>query len=170
MKTIDKNNLEANIQELIQTLNSEKGLERKQAREKLVKYGRKALPFLENELKDENLKYRWEILKTLQQISDASSIPIFIEALEDEESEIRWVAAKGLINVGTESVEPLLKALVKDSESIFVCGGAHHVFHDFKKKNLLPAGFPIDKLLSALKNPGWSGNVKTVAYELLDKA
>jgi hypothetical protein len=123
---------------------------------------------MENEHKSENSIYRWEILKTLQQISDSSSIPIFIEALEDEESDIRWVAAEGLIKLGAESINPLLKALVKDSDSVFLCAGAHHVFHDLKKKNMLPVGFHADKLLTALKNPGWSGNVKTTAYKMLN--
>lgn len=164
----DSAELQFKILELLKFLHSKNGLERKEAREQLVKHGRKAIRFMENEHKNENIIYRWEILKTLQQISDSSSIPIFINALEDEESDIRWVAAEGLINLGPETIEPLLKALVKNSESVFLSAGAHHVFHDLKKKGMLPFNFPVDKLLSALKNPGWSGNVKTTAYELLD--
>ena len=165
----DKSVLKEKINGLLKTLESKNGLERKEAREQLVKYGRKVIGFMENEHKNENIIYRREILKTLQQISDSSSIPIFIEALEDEESDIRWVAAEGLIKIGPESIEPLLKALVKNSESVFLCAGAHHILYDLKKNNTLPFGFQADKLLSALKNPGWSGNVKTTAYELLDK-
>jgi len=160
-------NIPNEIQELIDALGSKNGMERKEARKKLVKKGREVVDYLKSEHQDPNVVYRREVMKTLQQIGDSSSIPIFIQALEDEESEIRWIAAEGLISLGTESIEPLLKALVKNSESIFVCSGAHHVFHEFKKKNRLPVGFQADKLLSALKNPGWSGTVKTTAYELL---
>ena len=159
--------------ELITILGSKNGLERKESRKKLVKMGKQVVKFLEQEYEnineDKNETFRWELIKSLQQIGAPSSIPIFIKALEDEESDIRWLAAEGLINVGVDSIEPLLKELVKNSDSIFVCAGAHHVFHDFKKKRILPVGFPVDKLLSALKNPGWSGNVKTTAYEILEK-
>ncbi|MCW8816397.1 MAG: HEAT repeat domain-containing protein, partial [Ignavibacteriaceae bacterium] len=112
--------------------------------------------------------YRWEAVKTLEEISDPLSIPLFIQAMEDEKSDVRWLAAKGLIKLGKLSIKPLLKTLEKKSDSVFVLEGAHHVFYDLKENKMLPKDFPIDKLLSALKNPEWVESVKPVAYEILN--
>jgi hypothetical protein len=61
-----------------------------------------------------------------------------------------------------------LKLLEEKSDSVFVLEGAHHVFFDLKENKMLPKDFPIDKLLSALRNPEWVESVKPVAYEILN--
>jgi HEAT repeat protein len=87
--------------------------------------------------------------------------------MEDEKSDVRWLAAKGLIKLGKLSIKPLLKTLEKKSNSLFVLEGAHHVFYDLKENKMLPKDFPIDKLLSALRNPEWLDSVKPLAYQIL---
>ena len=158
----------AELQKLIETLGSDDGMERKKAREALVKKGKEVTDFLMELLSHPKHIYRWEAVKTLEEIGDPDSIPFFIQALEDDKSDIRWIAAEGLIKLGMQSVVPLLDTIIDKSDSVFVLEGAHHIFYDLHEKRLLPAGFPIEKLLSSLKNPEWVDNVKPLAYEILD--
>jgi HEAT repeat protein len=159
---------QSKIQELIKTLGSDNGMERQSAREELVAIGRDSVGFLMELLSHPKHIYRWEAVKTLEEIGDPLSISLFIQAMEDEKSDVRWLAAKGLIKLGKLSIKPLLKTLEKKSDSVFVLEGAHHVFFDLKENKMLPKDFPIDKLLSALRNPEWVESVKPVAYEILN--
>ena len=166
-KTI-RNPEDLEIQHLLKTLRSKNGMERKKARQKLIAKGKNMIDFLTELLSHPKHIYRWEALKTMEEIGDPISIPFFIQALEDDESDVRWIAAEGLIKLGMKSIQPLLKTLIEKSNSIFILAGIHHVFYDLKKIEELPAGFPIDKLLSALKDPEYSENIKPMAYELLN--
>lgn len=156
------------IQELIKKLGSDNGLEREKARKALVEIGKDSIVSLKELLSHHKHIYRWEAVKTLEEIGDPLSIPLFIQAMEDEKSDVRWLAAKGLIKLGQLSIKPLLKTLEKKSDSVFVLEGAHHVFFDFSEMELLPKDFPIDKLLSALRNPEWVESVKPLVYEILN--
>ncbi|HED08054.1 MAG TPA: HEAT repeat domain-containing protein [Ignavibacteria bacterium] len=156
------------VKKLIECLCCDDGMERKKAREELVAKGKNIVDFLMELLNNPKHIYRWEALKTMEEIGDPISIPMFIKALEDDESDVRWIAAEGLIKLGMKSIKPLLKTLIEKSGSIFVLAGIHHVFYDLKKIEELPAGFPIDKLLSALKDPECSENIRPMAYELLN--
>jgi HEAT repeat protein len=156
------------IHELIIKLGSDNGMERQKARESLVKIGRDTKDFLMELLSRRKHIYRWEALKTMEEIGDPVFIPSFIQALEDDKSDVRWLASKGLIKLGKVSIEPLLKLLKQKSDSIFVLEGAHHVFRDLRENKVLPKGFPTDKLLSALKNPESVESVEPLAYELLN--
>ena len=167
MDEIIRDSKDLEIQQLLKTLGSKEGMERKQARAELVAKGKNMIDFLTELLNHPKHIYRWEALKTMQEIGDPISIPMFIQALEDDESDVRWIAAEGLIKLGMQSVRPLLKTLVEKSDSIFILAGVHHVFYDLKKAKKLPANFPIDKLLSALKNSDWIGSIKPMAYALL---
>ena len=165
---MDDKSKQSKIQELIKTLGSDNGMERQSAREELVAIGRDSVGFLMELLSHPKHIYRWEAVKTMEEICDPVSIPLFIQAMEDEKSDVRWLAAKGLIKLGKLSIKPLLKTLEKKSDSVFVLEGAHHVFFDLKENKMLPKDFPIDKLLSALRNPEWVESVKPVAYEILN--
>jgi len=105
----------------------------KKAREELVAKGKNIVDFLMELLNNPKHIYRWEALKTMEEIGDPISIPMFIKALEDDESDVRWIAAEGLIKLGMKSIKPLLKTLIEKSGSIFVLAGIHHVFYDLKK-------------------------------------
>lgn len=162
---------ENEIQQLIDKLGSRSGTERKDAREKLVIKGGQALEQLEDLLDSPRYLIRWEAMKTMEEIGDPGSIPVFIGALEDDESEIRWIAAEGLIRIGIQSIGPILRTIIdkSGSNSVFVFAEAHHVFYELKKRGVLPEGFPVDKLLSVLKNPGWSENMKPIVFEILNQ-
>ncbi|NOX87383.1 MAG: HEAT repeat domain-containing protein [Calditrichaeota bacterium] len=162
------NHGDSEIRQLLETLGSKNGMERRKAREELAAMGKEAIDSLKELLDHPKRIYRWEALKTMVEIGDPVSIPLFIQALEDDEGDVRWIAAEGLIKMGSQSIIPLLKTLVERSDYIFVLVGAHHVFYNLKKAKELPADFPIDKLLSALKSSGWKGSVKPLAYELLN--
>ncbi len=166
-KNINPEDME--IKQLLEALGSDDGMERKKAREKLVAKGKNMIDFLMELLNNPKHILRWEALKTLEEIDDPLCIPLFIRALEDDEMDVRWIAAEGLIKLGEQSVKPLLKALVDKSESVFVLAGAHHVFYYLKKADKLPADFPIDKLLSTLKNLENASTIRPMAYELLNE-
>ena len=163
-----KNSKDSAIHELIIKLGSSNGMERQSAREELVAIGRDSIDFLIELLSHPKHIYRWEAVKTMEEIGDPVSIPLFIRALEDDKSDVRWLAAKGLIKLGQHSIKPLLKILEQKSDCVFILEGAHHVFYDLKENNELPRGFPIDKLLSTLKNPEWVESVQPLAYEILN--
>ena len=162
-----KKTKESEMHELIVKLGSDDGIERQSAREALVAIGRDSVDFLMELLSHPKHIYRWEAVKTLEEIGDPDTIPIFIQALEDDKSDVRWIAAEGLIKLGKKSIKPLLNVLIDKSDSVFVLEGAHHIFFDLREKGLLPAGFPTHKLLSALKNPEWIDSVKPLVYDIL---
>ena len=168
MENKSKKTKDSELHELIIKLGSEDGLEREKARKALVKIGRDSIDFLMELLSHPKHIYRWEAVKTLGEIGDQISIPLFIQALEDDKGDVRWIAAKGLIKIGSPSIRPLLKILEEKSDSVFILAGAHHVFFDLKEKKLLPKGFPIAKLLSALRTPDWAESVKPLAYQILN--
>lgn len=169
MENINKGMKNSEMKELIVQLGGNNGIEREKARKALVKIGRDSLDFLMELLSHPKHIYRWEAVKTLEEIGDPVSIPLFIQALEDDKGDVRWIAAKGLIKLGKASIVPLLKVLEEKSDSVFVLGGAHHVFFDLRENKVLPKGFPIDKLLSCLRTPDYLDSVKPLVYEILNK-
>jgi len=167
MENKNKKVNESKIKKLIVELGDDKGLKRQEAREELVKIGRDSIDYLLELLTHPKHIYRWEAVKTLEEIEDPVTIPLLIQALEDDKGDVRWIAAKGLIKLGKASIVPLLKALEEKSDSVLVLGGAHHVFFDLREKNELPKGFPIKKLLESIKSPEWSVSVKPLVNKLL---
>jgi HEAT repeat protein len=167
MENNNKKIKKSELQELIIKLGSDNGLERQKARKAFVKMGMDSIDFLMELLSHPKHIYRWEAVKTLEEIGDPVSIPLLIQAMEDDKSDVRWIAANGLIKLGKHSIKPLLKILETKSDSVFVLEGAHHVFFELRENKMLPKGFPINKLLSALKNPEWVESVKPIAYEIL---
>jgi HEAT repeats len=168
MDQIFKNYEDSPIYQLMIKLGSENGLEREKAREEIVAKGKEMVDFLMELLSHPKHIYRWEAVKTLKEIGDPISVPLFIQALEDNRYDVRWIAAEGLIKLGKLSVEPLLKVLIKRSDSVFIIEGAHHIFYDLNENGILPKEFLVDKLLTALKNPSWGENIKLICGELLN--
>jgi HEAT repeat protein len=158
---------DSELQQLLETLGSDDGMKRKKAREALVEKGKVSIDFLLELLSHPKHIYRWEAVKTLEEIGDPDTIPVLILALEDDKSDVRWIAAEGLIKLGMKSVKPLLNILIEKSDSVFVLEGAHHIFFDLREKGILPTEFPVAKLLSSLKNPEWIDGVKPLAYNIL---
>ncbi len=164
----NKNPINPKLQELAAKLGSDDGIERETARKSLAEKGIQVIDILSELLSHPKFIFRWEAVKTLEEIADPAAIPLLIQALGDDKSDVRWIAAKGLIKFGITSVKPLLKKLEKKSENVFVLEGAHHVFFDLKENNALPKNFPIDELLTALKNPEWEESVKPLVYKILN--
>ena len=158
---------EKEIKELIGLLCNDDGHRRKEAREKLVDIGESTLDYVKDLLDHEKHICRWEAMKVIEEIGSPQSIPIFLEALDDDKSDIRWIAAEGLIRTGKYSVRPLLNAVAENSDSVFILNGAHHVFYELDERDLLPKGFPADKLLPVLKNPGQEARLKVVVHSIL---
>lgn len=168
---MDSNSLqhssEKEIKELLDVLCNDDGHKRKEAREKLVAIGAKTLNYVKDLLDHPKHICRWEAMKVIQEIGDPESIPVFIEALDDDKSDIRWIAAEGLIRTGKYSVRPLLNEVLENDDSVFILNGAHHVFYELNEKELLPKGFPADKLLAVLKNPGNEASLKVLVHQIL---
>jgi len=169
MENKSKKIKDTEIKKLIDSLKSNDGLKRQNAREELVKIGKDSIDYLAELLSSPKHIYRWEAAKTLAEIGDTNTIPLLIQALEDDVVGIRWIAAEGLIKLGKQSIKPLLETLTKKSDSVFILEGVHHVFYDLREKNELPKGFPTEKLLSSLKNSEWAASAIPLVIDLLKK-
>ena len=167
METNNNDIKDLKIKKLISNLGSDSGLVRQKAREEMVKLGQNVIDYLMELLSHPKHIYRWEAVKTLEEIEDPLAIPLLIQSLEDDNEDVRWIAAKGLVKLGKKSILPLLKVLEEKSDSVFILEGAHHVFSDLRENNELPEGFPIDKILTALKNPEWVISVKPLIYQTI---
>ena len=124
------------IAELVKCLFSEDGIVRQKARYKLVKIGKPVITLLIGlqYLPDQHV--RWEAMKTLSQIADPDSIPIFVNALENTNADVRWLAAEGLIEIGKESIASLMLALEERGDSRILREGVHHVLKGLEDKGL----------------------------------
>lgn len=162
-----ENKSESLIEQLVNDLGSDHGMKRKKARKALVAQGVKSIGVLTELVDNPRHIYRWEALKSLEEIGSPESIPVFINALDDDFSDVRWIAAKGLVQIGSKSLKPLLELILDKSDSVFVLSGAHHVIHGLREKDLLPEGFPTEKMLSLLKNPGWEESLKILVHRTM---
>jgi HEAT repeat protein len=169
MDSVFNNSEDAEIHQLIEKLYSEDGMERQKARKALVAKGKDMIDFLMELLNHQKYIYRWEALKTMEEIGDPAAIPLFIRALEDDKVDVRWIAERGLIKLGMLSVKPLLKVLIRKSDSVFILAGAHHIFYDLRENGVTPTDFAVDKLLSALKNTTKVDSIIPMASGLLNK-
>ena len=167
MEKLKNEDKDPNIQQLVETLGSKNGLERKKARKALVGYGKVIINPLLELLDHPKYIFRWEALMTLKEIRDQTLIPVFISKLDDDESEIRWIAAEGLIKQEKYAIIPLLKFLEKNSDSVFALEGSHHVFNDLHKHKKLPGNFPYDKIMPLLKSTSMSERIKIAIYQIL---
>jgi len=158
---------EKEIKKLLELLCNDDGHKRKEAREKLVDIGESTLDYVKDLLDHEKHHCRWEAMKVIEEIGSPQSIPIFLEALDDDKSDIRWIAAEGLIRTGKYSIGPLLKAVAENYDSVFILNGAHHVFYELDERDLLPKGFPADKLLPVLKSSGREASLKVLVHSIL---
>ena len=168
MKDVNQNTEEIKIEKLVEQLRSEHGFERENARKMLVAKGNKSLKFLTDLLKHPKHIYRWEAVKTMEEIGASESLPYFLAALNDDKSDVRWIAAKGLIKLGSQSVKPLLELVKKNEDSVFVLDSAHHVIYDLHEIGELPGSFPAEELLNLLKRPQGAGRLKVLLYKAID--
>jgi HEAT repeat protein len=155
---------DAIIHQLLDRLADRDGLQRQEARERLVAIGRPAVPHLIKALQSPNERVRWEATKALGEIRDPLAAPALVQTLEDEASAIRWLAAKGLIVLGRAGLRPLLKALEGHSDSLWMREGAHHVLHTLVREGVADDMAPV---LEALEDIEPSVEVPIAAYNVL---
>jgi HEAT repeat protein len=152
------------IHSYIVDLCKENGMVRKQARENLVRIGKTALPYLVRLTKDHQSFVRWEALKTLTEIADPTSAPVFIAALADENMGIRWLAAEGLIALNKEGLKEILKSLELQKLHVFLRQGAHHVLSEYLKHHSEPE---LTELITQLENPDIRLLIPLTAHKIL---
>ncbi|MCB0262664.1 MAG: HEAT repeat domain-containing protein [Calditrichaeota bacterium] len=129
--------MDQSLETLIKDLNCNDGVQRKNAREAIVKTGKPAVPYLVKILSDSNDRVRWEACKALGSIKDpVAAIPL-TKALGDKVSEVRWLAAEALITIDSAAIVPVLEALISQIDSHDLRQGAHHVLNALAKKDLL---------------------------------
>jgi HEAT repeat protein len=126
-----------NIDSLIADLNCDDTMRCQHARRALVAMGERAVRPLTEALSSEKYWVRWETAKALGQIGSSTAVQSLIKALEDDESDVRWLAAEGLIAIGQKALQPLLEALIEHADSLLLREGAHHVFYDTHRIDLL---------------------------------
>lgn len=102
---------------------------RHNARIKLVKTGRRALPTMHKLLSTKKVMQRMEAAKVIELIADSRSIPFLITLLDDPEFEIRWIASEGLVKTGRKCIIPLLRSLRAGKSSLFIAKSSHHVLN-----------------------------------------
>ena len=125
------------IEQLIEDLRSSDGMVRQRARQSLVLKGEEAVDDLIQAFKEKKEPIHFEASKALSQIGSKKTIQTFIDALEDEEFSIRWIAAEGLIAIREDIIKPLLELLEHHSDSLQICEGVHHVFHDIVSRRII---------------------------------
>lgn len=156
----------SHLRELMEDLTGENTMAREKARLALVDIGEPAIDYLSELVYSNNVKFRWEGVKALSEMSEPDAIPFLIDALDDENAGVRWLAAEGLIRIGQPTLRPLLEALIARRQSPFLYQGAHHVLHELGKAEFTEE---ISSLLSALKESAARTKILVSASELLRK-
>ncbi len=157
---------EAEVKKLVSNLSNKEWLVRHNARKALEKIGKPALKFLEEIADSPDYNTRWEVIKTIGEISDPSSVYTLTKALIDPNVDIRWLAAEGLIELGESSVTPLLKTIIKNYDSVELCESAHHVLTELVK---LKQYNDTTNLISLLSNRNTNTYIPIAAKAKLDE-
>jgi HEAT repeat protein len=155
---------EARIADLILTLTSHNGVERGQARQRLVALGRLVTMPLVESLTSPNQHVRWEAAKALVELRDPRAAPALVQVLEDGNFAVRWLAAEALVALGHDALIPLLEALEKGSDSVWMREGAHHVLHTLIGDGVADEALPV---LEALQDIEPVVEVPIAAYKVL---
>lgn len=121
---------EPTVEALILELASAQGLERKQARRRLVRLGEVAVPALVEALESDDPTVRMESVEALLCIASPVAAPALVEHLDDAEFGVRWLAAEALVALKCDGIPPLLLGLTRKSQSLWFRQAAHHVLRE----------------------------------------
>lgn len=154
------------IKSLIESLGSNDGSEREDARRKLIQIGRPAVPLLIATMTHDDAQTRWEAAKALTDIHDPAAAPVFVRALRDKNSGVRWIAAEGLIGLGSKGLDPLLHELMQHSDSKQVRDGVHHVLTSINRGDVSDTVQPV---IDALESTEPITAAPVAAYEALQR-
>lgn len=106
-------------------MESEDGVARQAARDRLVSLGPRITPAMSRLLEDERSQVRWEAAMALKETLDPAAVPALVRALDDESEGIRWVAAETLAAIGEPSIEPFLRRLIEGADSFGLREAGH---------------------------------------------
>jgi HEAT repeat protein len=157
---------EAEIKSLIKHLGNKKGVIRRNARESLRLFGHKAVDHLSELLVNKKKIIRWEAVKTLLEIHDQHSGPLFLLAVKDKAPGVRWLGAEGLISLGRSGVITVLEGLISNPDSLYIRQASHHVLKEYSKFNPSPE---LDGLLDTLKRADYEFYSPIAALKYLRK-
>jgi len=156
--------LDRNVEAWAEALASRDGHTRQTAREQLVGLGPPAAPLLNQLLKDDRKRVRWEAALGLKDLADPSSVSALLAALEDDDGDVRWVAAEALAAIGEPSLPPLLTTLSRRADSLELREGAHLVISCLDDPDQRVALDPVQKALGRKTSPEM---VMLVAHQVL---
>jgi len=139
------------VADLLAQIASHSGVERTQARERLVALGGPAVAPLIEALADDRDVVRWEAAKAFTELHDPSAAPALVRGLEDANGDVRWLAAEALVGLGRAGLKPLFEALVRHADSTDLRDGAHHVLHSLRHGELADLAEPVLKSLEGLE-------------------
>ena len=120
------------VPSLIKELSNPNRLISMGAREALSCIGKSAVPELVKTLSTADIELRLQIIKVLENIQDANSIPILVEQLKNDHAGVRWAASTALIGLKRDAIPALLSALTHDFDSLWLRQSSHHILHVFK--------------------------------------
>ena len=120
------------IAELIDALDNADPLARRAARDALVTQGASVIPMLIAALQSPQHHVRWEALKALETVCDATVAPALVPVLNDEDFGIRYMAAEILGSLGDAGMIPLLQAYVHDNGNSWLTDSVHHALRFYR--------------------------------------
>ncbi|OYP34542.1 HEAT repeat domain-containing protein [Rhodopirellula sp. MGV] len=127
----------SNTSLLLKQLESQDGVQRTRAREKLVAIsGPDITRALIGKLISPRAQVRWEAAKCLLSISDPIAAIPLVHAMDDEDENIRWIASEGVAQLGESGLMALLSGLTRQAPSSVFCRAAHHALRDLEKSGV----------------------------------
>ena len=142
-----KNQSNSSTADLITQLGDRNGMQRKHARETLVRMGRPAVDPLIAALSAEKAIVRWEAAKAFTELHATAATPALVKALTDNDCDVRWLAAEALIGSRRSVLAPLFEALMAQADSLELREGAHHVLRALNDDDLADIIDPVLKTL-----------------------
>ncbi|MCC9602401.1 HEAT repeat domain-containing protein [Stieleria sp. JC731] len=126
-----------NTSSLLHQLESQDGVQRTRAREKLISLaGPDVTRALIGKLLSPRSQVRWEAAKCLLSIADPIAAIPLVHAMDDEDENIRWIASEGVAQLGESGLMALLSGLTRQAPSSVFCRAAHHALRDMEKNGL----------------------------------
>ncbi len=134
-------------------LESEDGVARQAARDRLVSLGAMITPVMRRLLEDERPQVRWEAAMALKETLDPEAVPALVGALNDESEDVRWVAAEALAAIGEPSIQPFLRALIQGADSWGLREAAHVLISRLDAPKLRSVLEPVYEALKERNSP-----------------
>ena len=156
------------IQDLVEKLASENGVDRMQAREQLVAAGGYDVTrALIAELVDPRQHVRWEAALALKAMADPIAALPLVHAMDDDDEDVRWVAAEGVAGLGEPGLLAVLSGLTRASKSSVYCTAAHQALRELRDHGVHRE--IIESVMPALEGSERNLSGPIAAYQALQK-